>query len=182
MLAPTRELAIQITNELKKMQYHEDEFKIITVYGGVGIEGQTHQLRKGVDIFVGTTGRVLDHINRENIDLSDVKTLVLDEADQMFDMGFKPDVEKILDTLRSECKQKFQIALFSATMPNWVKDIARQHMNSDFRVVDLAQNLDNRTNMNVKHLAVFCPFHQRLEALSKILSVYGGSERIIVFT
>lgn len=138
MLAPTRELAIQITKELSKMKYHENEFKIVTVYGGVPIEGQTQQLRHGVDIFVGTTGRVLDHIERGNIDFADIKTVVLDEADVMLKLGFKEDIEKILSKCKEVCTKHFQIALFSATVPDWVKGVAREHMNPDFVVVDLA--------------------------------------------
>jgi len=80
-LAPTRELAIQVTNEISKLKHYDNEFKVVTVYGGVNIEEQIRQLRNGVDIFVGTTGRVLDHIDRGNIDFRDCKTLVLDEAD-----------------------------------------------------------------------------------------------------
>lgn len=82
-------------------------------------------LRRGVDIFVGTTGRVLDHIERGNIDFSDLKTIVLDEADVMLKLGFKEDIEKILQTCRKVCPTDLQILLFSATIPNWVKDIAR---------------------------------------------------------
>lgn len=92
-LAPTRELAIQVTNEIAKLKHYENEFKIVTVYGGVNIDDQIRQLRNGVDIFVGTTGRVLDHIERGNIDFSDLKTIVLDEADQMLKLGFKEDID-----------------------------------------------------------------------------------------
>lgn len=80
-LAPTRELAIQVTNEIAKLKHYENEFRIVTVYGGVNIEEQIRLLKSGVDIFIGTTGRVLDHIERGNIDFTDLKTLVLDEAD-----------------------------------------------------------------------------------------------------
>ena len=77
------------------MKHHENEFKLLTVYGGVSIDDQTRELRNGVDIFVGTTGRVLDHIERGNIDFSSIKTMVLDEADQMLKLGFKEDVEAV---------------------------------------------------------------------------------------
>mgnify|MGYP000073323632 CR=1 FL=1 len=78
---PTRELALQVTNEIIKLRHNENEFKIVTVYGGVSIDDQTRQLKSGVDVFVGTTGRVMDHIERGNINFSDLKTIVLDEAD-----------------------------------------------------------------------------------------------------
>ena len=78
------------------MKHHEDEYKVLTVYGGVSIDDQTRELRRGVDFFVGTTGRVLDHIERGNIDFTHIKSIVLDEADQMLKLGFKEDVEKVI--------------------------------------------------------------------------------------
>lgn len=88
ILAPTRELAVQVTNELKKLRHSSAEYNVITVYGGVPIHEQTRQLRGGIEFFVGTTGRVLDHIERGNIDFSRLKAVVLDEADQMLQLGF----------------------------------------------------------------------------------------------
>ena len=102
-MAPTRELALQVTNELQKLKHYDNEFKVVTVYGGVNIDDQIRQLRSGVDIFVGTTGRVLDHIERGNIDFRSLKTVVLDEADQMLKLGFKEDIDRILRTIRKEC-------------------------------------------------------------------------------
>jgi ATP-dependent RNA helicase DeaD len=87
---------------LSKLKQYEDEYRVLTVYGGVSIEDQTRELSRGVDFFVGTTGRVLDHINRGNIRFADIKTVVLDEADQMLKLGFKEDVEQILRTIQSE--------------------------------------------------------------------------------
>lgn len=87
-----------MTAELNKLKHYEDEYKVLTVYGGVSIEEQTRELRRGVDFFVGTTGRVLDHINRGNFKFNDLKTIVLDETDQMLKQGFKEDVEQV--TLR----------------------------------------------------------------------------------
>ena len=99
-MAPTRELALQITAELTKLKYHSNEFKIVTVYGGVSIDNQTYELKRGVDIFVGTTGRIKDHMGRGNIDFSDLKTIILDEADVMLKLGFKEDVDYILQEVR----------------------------------------------------------------------------------
>lgn len=79
-----------------KLKHFQNEYNTLTVYGGVSIEDQTRELRRGVDIFVGTTGRVLDHIERGNIDFSNIRTIVLDEADQMLKLGFKEDVERIM--------------------------------------------------------------------------------------
>jgi len=137
-LAPTRELAIQVTNEIAKLKHYESEFKIVTVYGGVNIDEQIRQLRNGVDVFVGTTGRVLDHIERGNIDFSDLKTLVLDEADQMLKLGFKEDIDQILSKIKQECDmRKLQMCLFSATIPAWVKQVAKTYMGK-YKIVDLA--------------------------------------------
>jgi superfamily II DNA/RNA helicase len=95
------------------------------VYGGVSVEDQSRELRRGVDIFVGTTGRVLDHIERGNIDFSNIRTIVLDEADQMLKLGFKEDVEQILSSIHRQSKNDVQICLFSATIPRWVRDVAQ---------------------------------------------------------
>lgn len=110
ILAPTRELALQVklaqlcltqllqvTNVINSLQHHEGEFRVLTVYGGVSVDDQTRELRKGIDLFVGTTGRVLDHIQRGNIDFSHIKTMILDEADQMLKLGFKEDVDKVIE-------------------------------------------------------------------------------------
>jgi superfamily II DNA/RNA helicase len=104
----------------------------------VPIEDQTRELRRGVDIFVGTTGRVLDHIERGNIDFSQMKTVILDEADQMLKLGFKEDIERILMQVRRACGKDLQICLFSATVPSWVRSVAIQHMKEKCRIVDLA--------------------------------------------
>lgn len=93
---------------------------MLTVYGGVSIDDQTRELRRGVDIFVGTTGRVLDHMERKNFNFTDLKTIILDEADQMLKLGFKEDVEKILANIKEKSPKDVQILLFSATVPKWV--------------------------------------------------------------
>jgi ATP-dependent RNA helicase DeaD len=85
---------------LASLKHQDDEYKVITVYGGVPIEDQIRELRNGVEFFVGTTGRVLDHINRGNFDFSHLKTVVLDETDQMLKQGFKEDVDQILATIK----------------------------------------------------------------------------------
>lgn len=111
----------------------------------MSVDDQTRELRRGIDIFVGTTGRVLDHIERGNIDFSNIKTIVLDEADQMLKLGFKEDVDKILRTVKSQCATEVQICLFSATIPRWVRDIAQSYMRRTLRVIDLCQDLKNKT-------------------------------------
>ena len=91
---------------MTRLKHYEDEYRVITVYGGVSIDEQTRDLNRGVDFFVGTTGRVLDHINRGNIDFSSLKSVVLDEADQMLKLGFKEDVEQILSTIKQAVKNQ----------------------------------------------------------------------------
>ena len=158
VLAPTRELAIQVQRVFQDIKHTPNEYNCLTVYGGVSIEDQTRELRRGVEIFVGTTGRVLDHIERGNIDFSHCKTVVLDEADQMLKLGFKEDIERILHRVRSQCQKNLQICLFSATVPAWVRQVANQHMSRNLRVVDLAQDLKNKTARKVAHLAISCPY------------------------
>lgn len=131
---------------------------------------------------MGTTGRVVDHINRGNIDFQGLKTIVLDEADIMLNMGFKQDIEKVLEKVNEVREGEIQIALFSATVPSWVRDIALEFMKPDFRVVDLAQDLSNKTAKNVKHIKMECQREDRIDALAKIIAVYGGVGKIIVFT
>jgi len=100
----------------------------------------------------------------------------------MLKLGFKEDVDQILYKIKSVCEKKIQICLFSATIPGWVKSIARQHMQGNFRMVDLAQDLKNKTAKHVNHLAIDCPYQNRLSALADILICYGGNAKTIVFT
>jgi ATP-dependent RNA helicase DeaD len=123
ILAPTRELASQISEEIGKLARHT-ELRIATVYGGAVMSRQVLDLKRGAQIVVGTPGRILDHLARGTMRLDQVRYVVLDEADRMLDMGFMPDVERILRrTPRSR-----QTALFSATMPTVVRIMARRHM------------------------------------------------------
>ena len=123
VIAPTRELALQVSNDLKTAAVDRGT-RILTVYGGVGYEPQLEALAKGVDVVVGTPGRLLDLANRRSLDLSHVKVLVLDEADEMLDLGFLPDVQKLI----SKTPETRQTMLFSATMPAAIVSLARVHM------------------------------------------------------
>ena len=104
VLAPTRELALQIARVLNDLKHHEKEYNVLAVYGGVPMDNQTWQLRKGVDILVGTTGRVLDHMNRGNLNFRGLQAFILDEADTMLNMGFKEDVDALLKSIQENCK------------------------------------------------------------------------------
>ncbi len=123
VIAPTRELALQVTSDLKAAAADRGT-RILTVYGGVGYEPQLDALKSGVDVVVGTPGRLLDLANRRSLDLSHVKVLVLDEADEMLDLGFLPDVQKLL----AKTPETRQTMLFSATMPAAIVSLARIHM------------------------------------------------------
>ena len=184
MLAPTRELALQISKVLKWLRHYGDEFRVITVYGGVPIEVQTRELKHGVDFFVGTTGRVLDHIRRENIDFSHMRWVVLDEADQMLNMGFAEDIEKIMEAVKSKAKSKPQVWLFSATIPSWIKQASKKYMEKDYEYVNLAENLTNKTPRNVTHILISTQKSDKFEALECILNTYWSEKdsKSIVFT
>jgi len=129
VLVPTRELAEQVSQAVHR--YGRDlGVRVLPVYGGQPIGRQLQALQRGVDVVVGTPGRVLDHISRETLDLSDIQTVVLDEADEMLDMGFAEDIEAIL----AETPQARQTVLFSATMPPRIDGIARRHLKEPVRI------------------------------------------------
>lgn len=130
VLSPTRELAVQITNEMRKMGKYTG-VKIVTVYGGQSINIQREQIDRGSKIVVGTPGRIIDLVNRGYLDLSTVNYVVLDEADRMLDMGFIDDVEQILDWL-TDMKQ---MAIFSATMPDEIVRLASKYMKNPEKII-----------------------------------------------
>jgi ATP-dependent RNA helicase DeaD len=130
VLAPTRELAVQITNEIRKLGAYTG-VKLVTIYGGQSINVQIDTLERGVHAVVGTPGRIIDHIKRGTLNLDSVKFLVLDEADSMLDMGFIDDVEFILDSI----PESRQIALFSATMPRRIIDLSNKYMRNPERIL-----------------------------------------------
>jgi len=123
VVAPTRELASQVSKDLSAASTHR-KARVLTVYGGVGYEPQLDALDAGVDVVVGTPGRLLDLANRRALDLGHVKVVVLDEADEMLDLGFLPDVERIL----AKTPELRQTLLFSATMPSAIVSLARRHL------------------------------------------------------
>ena len=119
VMAPTRELAQQITEDLQDLAHFYPDIRVVTVYGGANIQKQIEKLKKGAQIVVATPGRLQDHMNRRTVDLSHVTTVVLDEADEMLNMGFYKDVRKILDKIKS----RQRLAMFSATISREVMDI-----------------------------------------------------------
>ncbi len=130
VLAPTRELAIQVAEAFQTYAAHLDGFHVLPIYGGQEYSGQIRSLKRGVHVVVGTPGRVMDHMRRGTLKLNQLSTLVLDEADEMLRMGFIDDVEWILE----QTPKERQIALFSATMPTQIRRIANNHLNNPVQV------------------------------------------------
>lgn len=138
VIAPTRELANQIAEEARSLSRFT-ALRVLAVYGGISMQRQTKRLRRGVDLIVATPGRLLDHINRGNLHLKHVDILVLDEADRMLDMGFLPDIDKIVDAIPA----KRQTMLFSATMPQAIISLTYRYLKSPLRIeIDTAQPPD----------------------------------------
>ena len=139
ILCPTRELCLQVAGEIDKVGANIKKLKVLAVYGGQPIGKQTRVLKKGVHIVVGTPGRVIDHIQKGNLDLIGVERVVLDEADEMLDMGFREDIEKIL----KETPFRKQTLLFSATIPQEIRKIAKNYQDNPkfIKVANKKQNI-----------------------------------------
>ncbi len=136
IISPTRELTIQISEEFNRLLKYHDDIRVLPVYGGQPIERQIHELKKGVHIIIGTPGRVMDHMRRGTLSLSGVKIVVLDEADQMLEMGFREDMEEIL----SQAPEGRQTILFSATMPKPILKISKSFQkNPEFVTISPGQ-------------------------------------------
>ena len=121
ILCPTRELAVQVAEEIRKLAKYMSDIKVLPVYGGQEIVRQIKSLKAGVQILVGTPGRVMDHMRRKTVKFDNVSMVVLDEADEMLDMGFREDMETIL----TDTPEDRQTIMFSATMPKAIMDIAK---------------------------------------------------------
>ena len=173
VLAPTRELAIQVAEAFQTYARHIEGFHILPVYGGQGMGQQLRQLARGVHVIVGTPGRVMDHLRRETLNLDHLKTLVLDEADEMLRMGFIEDVEWILE----HTPETRQTALFSATMPAVIKKIANRHLDNpaEIRIQSKTSTVEaiNQQFWLVSGL-------QKLEALTRILDA-DDIDAMIIF-
>lgn len=126
ILAPTRELAMQVAESLKAFAKGQN-IQVVTVFGGMPIDRQIKALKKGPQIVVGTPGRVIDHLNRRTLKTNDIHTLILDEADEMMNMGFIDDMKFIMDKIPAEQRQTM---LFSATMPKAIQTLVQQFMKS----------------------------------------------------
>jgi ATP-dependent RNA helicase RhlE len=173
VLAPTRELAIQVYDNIKTYAKHT-HLRSLVVYGGVDIKTQTPILKTGVEILVATPGRLLDHVEQKTLSLSQVQFLVLDEADRMLDMGFMPDLKRILALLP---KQR-QNLMFSATFSDEIKKLADAFLNNP-TLIEVARS--NATNDNVEQKAYLVNSDQKQRFLVQLLKQYAN-QQVIVFT
>jgi ATP-dependent RNA helicase DeaD len=174
VLAPTRELALQVCEAFEKYAAHLRGVHVLPVYGGQGYGQQLSALRRGVHIVVGTPGRIMDHLDKGTLDLSELRFLVLDEADEMLKMGFAEDVETIL----ADTPADKQVALFSATMPAQIRRISAQYLN-DPDEITVKTKTTTSANITQRYLVVSYP--QKVDALTRILEV-ENFEGMIVFT
>ncbi len=164
VLAPTRELAIQVAEAFQTYGKHIKGFSVLPVYGGQEMRGQLRQLSRGVDVVVGTPGRLIDHLKRKSLDLSEVTSVVLDEADEMLRMGFIDDVEDIL----SHTSGDQQTALFSATLPERIKRISEKFLTDPQHVKIKAET---QTVSNIAQHYWMVKGHEKLEQLTRLLEV-----------
>ncbi len=173
VLCPTRELAIQAANEIRRFSKYMHSIKIVPVYGGQDITGQIKLIKSGAQIVVGTPGRVMDHMRRHTLKLDAVKLVVLDEADEMLNMGFREDMETIL----KEMPENHQTALFSATMPKAILDITKSYQKSD--AVHIRVAAKELTIPLVKQYYYTVKSKYKAEAVKRLLQVNDISRSII---
>ncbi|TAG03504.1 MAG: DEAD/DEAH box helicase [Cytophagia bacterium] len=172
ILCPTRELAVQVSEEIKKLAKYLDVY-VLAIYGGDSIEKQIKFLRKGVHIVVGTPGRVMDHLDRGTLKLDHINTFVLDEADEMLNMGFRDDIEVILQ----QAPKKRQTLLFSATMPKPILDLTKNYQNNPELVKIVYTEL---TSASIEQVYFRIHKEDRLELMKRLIDV-NGIELSIVF-
>lgn len=180
VLAPTRELAHQVSRDFSDIT---KKLAVACFYGGTPYGGQIERMRNGIDILVGTPGRIKDHLQNGKLDLSKLKHVVLDEVDQMLDMGFADQVEEILCVAyKKDSEDNPQTLLFSATCPSWVFNVAKKYMKSTYEQVDLIGKKTQKTAITVEHLAIKCHWTQRAAVIGDVIRVYSGHQgRTIVF-
>ena len=173
VLAPTRELALQVAEAFEKYAAHMKGVHVLPIYGGQGYGVQLSALRRGVHIVVGTPGRIMDHLEKGTLDLSQLRFLVLDEADEMLKMGFAEDVETIL----ADTPAEKHVALFSATMPAQIRRISKKYLADP---VEITVKNKTTTSANTTQRYLICSYPQKVDALTRILEV-ENFEGMIVF-
>lgn len=165
VLCPTRELAIQVTDEIRKLSKHKRGVRVETIYGGDSIERQIRSLKTGAHIVVGTPGRVMDHMERNTLKLGQVKMMILDEADEMLDMGFREDIESILEDM----PQERQTVLFSATMSKPILGITQRFLKNPILVKVVKKEL---TNTNIEQVFFEVKPKAKVEVMCRLIDTY----------
>ena len=173
VLAPTRELALQVADSFQSFADHLGRIEVLPIYGGQAYGIQLSGLRRGAQVIVGTPGRVIDHLEKGSLDISQLRFLVLDEADEMLNMGFQEDVERILE----DTPDDKQVALFSATMPNSIRRLSKQYLNDP---AEITVKSERRTNDNITQRFLLTPHRHKMDAFTRILEVIDY-DAIIVF-
>ncbi|MBN2605468.1 MAG: DEAD/DEAH box helicase [Bacilli bacterium] len=172
ILCPTRELVVQVKGEIDKIGKYVPRLKTVSVYGGEPISRQILSLKKKPQIIVGTPGRTIDHINRKLIKLQDIKFLVLDEADEMLKMGFKEDIETILENANKDR----QTVMFSATMPRAILDITKRYMKNAQHISVIE---DEETNKDITQYYYNVNEKNKVEAVARLLSIYNSKLTLV---
>jgi len=173
ILCPTRELSQQVAKQLFKFTKYTDKIFTEAVFGGAKIDLQIEALKRPTHIIVATPGRLIDLLERKAVDLKDVSTVVLDEADEMLSMGFKKELDTILDSLRN-VRNKW---LFSATMPHGIKQIVNEHMSPDAHRIEVSA--DNVVNKNIEHQFLICDEFEKLPILVQFLKTQKGNRGVV---
>lgn len=174
ILCPTRELAIQVAEEMNKLARYKKDISLLPVYGGQPIERQLKVLKKGVQIIIGTPGRILDHLERGTIDVTHVRLIVLDEADEMLDMGFREDIELIL----KNTPQERQTVMFSATMPKPILELTKKYQTDPQHIKVIHEVM---TVENTEQIYFEVKDRNKLEVLSRIIDLHN-LKLTLVFT
>jgi ATP-dependent RNA helicase DeaD len=172
IICPTRELCMQIVNEMELFKKHQRGINIVAVYGGASISEQIREIRRGVQIIVATPGRLIDLIERKAINLEQIKYVVLDEADEMLNMGFKEDIEFILQNT----PQRDSTWLFSATMPPEIRNVSKRYMKDP---MEITVGKKNTANKNVDHQFCVTSAQHRYETLKRLIDFNPGMYGII---
>jgi ATP-dependent RNA helicase DeaD len=173
VLAPTRELAMQVAESFKAYSAGHPHLNVLAIYGGSDFRSQIHALKRGVDVVVGTPGRVMDHMRQGTLDTSGLRSLVLDEADEMLRMGFIDDVEWILDQLPEER----QVVLFSATMPSEIRRLSKRYLREPAEITIKTKDKEAR---RIRQRCITLQNSHKLEALNRVLEAVTG-EGVIIF-
>lgn len=166
VLCPTRELAVQVAEEIRKLAKYMSDIKVLPVYGGQEIVRQIKSLKTGVQIIVGTPGRVMDHMRRQTVKFDNINMVILDEADEMLDMGFREDMETIL----TETPEDRQTVMFSATMPKAIMDIAR-NFQKDARIIKVVRK--ELTVSNIEQFYYEVRPKNKTEVLCRLIDIYN---------